>query len=155
MTLDHPVTRRTVLAAGAAGAGAIALAGCGSSNKPSAGAAGTPSAGAPAATPTKAAGGTALAKVADVPVGGAVAATAADGSALIIAQPAAGTVVAFSAKCTHMGCTVAPAGKHLNCPCHGSVYDAATGKVINGPAPKPLAKVDVHVASGEVLPGSS
>jgi cytochrome b6-f complex iron-sulfur subunit len=144
--MTNPVSRRTVLAAGAAGAGAIALTACGSGDsKDSAG-----------STASKAqASNKPLAKVADIPVGSAVAATGPDGAALIVAQPTAGTVVAFSARCTHMGCTVAPAGKKLNCPCHGSVYDAASGKVLNGPAPRPLKKVDVHVAAGEVLPGSA
>jgi len=65
-------------------------------------------------------------------VGSAIAAKGPNGEAWILARPAAGTVVAFSATCTHMGCTVAPAAKRLNCPCHGSVYEAATGKVLQG-----------------------
>ncbi len=62
--------------------------------------------------------------------------------------------MAFSAICTHMGRTVAPAGKQLQCPCHGSVYDAATGKNLSGPAPRPLSPVSVHVAGGEVVAGA-
>jgi Rieske Fe-S protein len=53
-----------------------------------------------------------------------------------------------------MGCTVQPAGGQLNCPCHGSVYNALTGAVINGPATRPLAQVTVHVANGGVLTGA-
>jgi Rieske Fe-S protein len=48
---------------------------------------------------------------------------------------------------------VAPAGKELKCPCHGSVYDAFTGKNISGPAPKPLKSVPVTVSGGEVVEG--
>jgi Rieske Fe-S protein len=59
--------------------------------------------------------------------------------------------VAFSAICTHLGCTVAPAGNQYHCPCHGSVYDAFTGSVISGPAPRPLAKIAVAVESGQVV----
>ena len=92
-----------------------------------------------------------LVRLADVPVGGAVAAKAADGSTVIVAQPKAGEAVAFSAKCTHMGCTVAPAGARLKCPCHGSVYDALTGKNIAGPAPRPLPPIAVTVTGGEVV----
>jgi len=90
-------------------------------------------------------------RLADVPVGGAVAAKAADGSTVIVAQPKAGEAVAFRAKCTHMGCTVAPAGARLKCPCHGSVYDALTGKNIAGPAPRPLPPISVTVTGGEVV----
>ena len=68
-----------------------------------------------------------------------------------MAQPTAGSVVAFSAICTHLGCTVAPQGKQLDCPCHGSVYDAFTGKVINGPAPRPLPSIPVTVQGGQVV----
>lgn len=98
-------------------------------------------------------GGVAIAKVADVPVGNAIAATL-SGKPVLVSQPSAGTVVAFSAICTHMGCTVAPAGREFHCPCHGSVYDAATGAVKKGPAPAPLPKIPTHVVDGEVMSGA-
>jgi Rieske Fe-S protein len=86
-------------------------------------------------------------------VGGAVAAQGADGKPIIVAQPKKGDIVAFTAICTHRGCTVAPAGAQLRCPCHGSVYDAFTGKNLSGPAPAPLAAVKVSVSGGQVVPG--
>ena len=76
-----------------------------------------------------------------------------DGKPILISQPAAGTIVAFTAICTHQGCTVAPAGKEFQCPCHGSVYNAATGAVITGPAPAPLAGIPVKVEAGNVVAG--
>jgi len=111
----------------------------------------------PSASPSAPAGVTGakpLARLADVPVGGAVSATGPDGGPVIVAQPTAGQVVAFSAICTHKACTVAPAGKQLHCPCHGSVYDAATGKNLSGPAPRPLRPVSVRVAGGEFVGGA-
>lgn len=138
---EHCASRRSVLI-GAGVLGAAALAGCGSK---SSAAAAKSSAGAPAAG--------ALAQLSDIPVGTAIAATD-GGKPIIICQPTAGQVHAFSAICTHMGCTVAPSssGKELDCPCHGSKYNATTGAVIGGPAPKPLPPVAVKVVNGAVVP---
>lgn len=148
MSHDAALTRRTLLAAGAATAGVVVVAGCGSGS--SSAESTTPTLGAGSTGGT---GGTApLIAVADVPVGGAASATESDGSPVIVSQPKAGEIVAFSAVCTHRGCTVAPDGAQLHCPCHGSVYDAFTGEVISGPAPSPLPKVSVDVKKGEVLP---
>jgi len=100
-----------------------------------------------------AAGSAGLAKVADIPVGGAIAAVGTDGKPIILSQPTAGKVVGMSAICTHMGCTVAPDGANLVCPCHGSVYKSSDGSNVSGPAPSPLPAVAVKVVNGEVVAG--
>ena len=147
---ESGLSRRRVLVAGAGTAiGASLLAACGGDDEGGTPAAADSSGGAGAGG--VGGGGGALAKVADVPVGGAVAATGSDGKPVIVAQPTDGEVVAFSAICTHQGCTVAPADKILKCPCHGSTYDLATGTNTGGPAPKPLAEIAVKVEGGEVV----
>ncbi|QJW37007.1 Rieske (2Fe-2S) protein [Cellulosimicrobium protaetiae] len=93
--------------------------------------------------------GQVLAGADDVPVGGALAVTV-DGEQLLVTQPEEGTFAAFSAICTHQGCTVAPGDGELVCPCHASRYDLATGAVLGGPAPSPLPEVPVTVDGGEV-----
>lgn len=138
---DQGYTRRAVLGAGGAGAlgaGLLGLAACGSTG--SAGGTTAPAAG--SAGP--------LVKLADVPVGGSVAAKL-DGKPVVVSQKAAGTVAAFSAICTHMGCTVNAGGAQFHCPCHGSVYDAFTGEVVHGPAPRALTSIPVKVDAGEVV----
>ena len=44
--------------------------------------------------------------------------------------------------CTHMGCEVGlpAAGQPIICPCHGSNYNSANGRVVKGLAPAPLKK---------------
>ncbi|MFH2202597.1 MAG: Rieske (2Fe-2S) protein [Elusimicrobiota bacterium] len=44
---------------------------------------------------------------------------------------------AVSARCTHLGCTVAKEGERFVCRCHGALYDADGGKV-SGPQPRAL-----------------
>ena len=52
-----------------------------------------------------------------------------------------------SAICTHLGCTVQyySSDRRFHCPCHGSVF-APDGKVLHGPAPKPLEWLEVTLA---------
>lgn len=56
---------------------------------------------------------------------------------------------ALSPICTHRGCTVDVNGARLVCPCHGSTYDR-DGRVLKGPAQRPLARYPVTRA-GDVL----
>ncbi len=162
MEQDSTLTRRHVVTVGAAAAvgaaGVTTLAACGGSSGGTGTTAST-STSAPAADPSSATSSAtsgsdvALAKVSDVPVGGAISANSAEGKPIILSQPTSGDIVGFSAICTHMGCTVAPAGAQLKCPCHGSVYKASDGSVVNGPAPNPLAPFTVHVSGQEIVEG--
>ena len=63
-----------------------------------------------------------------------------------------GELVAFSAVCTHLGCTVAyfPEDEVFECPCHGGEYDV-DGRVLSGPPPKPLPMLQVKVEGGKIL----
>src|SRR5215216_80677 len=63
-----------------------------------------------------------------------------------------GEFVAYSAICTHQGCTVAYKDGNLACPCHGSVFDPANGaSVVAGPAQRPLPEIPVKVRGDEVV----
>jgi Rieske Fe-S protein len=96
------------------------------------------------------AAGTEVAKLADIPVGGSVSTKIGD-APVLLAQPTAGKVVCFSAICTHQGCVVNAASAEFDCPCHGSRFEAATGKVIQGPAVNPLNPIAVTVSGGSVV----
>ena len=143
--------RRSVLRGACLGCAGLALAACGSSSG-GASAASSPAAGSsPAGDAGSPAAAKPLAVLADMKIDSSVAAKTSDGRNLLMTRTSESTVVAFSAVCTHQGCTVEPDGAKLACPCHGSMYDAATGKVIGGPAPAPLHAVGVTVQNGDVV----
>jgi len=94
------------------------------------------------ATPAAPAGPT-VAKVADVPVGGAEAVRF-DGKPCWVLQLQPGQFTAYSAICPHQGCSVQfiSAQEGFACPCHQSEFDAQ-GHVIRGPAPSNLIPIPV------------
>lgn len=56
------------------------------------------------------------------------------------------SIFAYSAVCTHQGCTVQfnSAAKNLQCPCHGAVFDPFNeAKVVTGPTNAALPKIKV------------
>ena len=63
--------------------------------------------------------------------------------------------VAYSGKCPHLGCgykwrSHKVLGQVFLCPCHLSIYDAS-GKVLDGPAPRPLDVLPVKVAANGAI----
>ena len=65
-------------------------------------------------------------------------------------SPSALTV--YSPICTHLGChfTWNEKTAHFECPCHGSVFDIE-GKVLGGPAPRPLDTLPYKIENGSLL----
>jgi len=148
--------RKVLLGAGAIGAAgaAAALAACGSSGSDSAGDGGSTGGSAPAGGASSGSGGGSgdsnLAKTSDIPVGGGK--IFAD-KQVVVTQPTAGQYKAFSAICTHQGCTVNQIANGLiMCPCHGSEYSITDGAVKRAAeaGQKPLPAKKVTVAGGEI-----
>jgi thiosulfate dehydrogenase [quinone] large subunit len=98
--------------------------------------------------------GTRIGLAASIPAGQAVAFTDEEQGipAYCVHRPSGG-FVAFSAICTHAGCTVGFSASRVEflCPCHGSIYDAVTGAVLQGPAPSPLPQISVRHSGGELF----
>ena len=90
-----------------------------------------------------------LALTSDVPVGGGK--ILAD-KKIVITQPRAGSFEAFTAVCTHQGCTVSSvSGGTVNCPCHGSKFSIANGSVVTGPAASGLVPVSIKVQGTSIV----
>ena len=100
-----------------------------------------------------ASGKTKLVKLASLKVGATKKFVLANGAPAVLFRTKTG-VFAYSAICTHEGCTVnySAASKTLKCPCHGAEFDPqSSGKPIAGPAINPLAKVKVAVEGAWVI----
>ena len=70
---------------------------------------------------------------------------------LVITQPKAGTFKAFSAICTHQGCTVSTVENGtINCPCHGSEFAIADGSVVAGPRRSHCPRKAIKVSGGSI-----
>jgi thiosulfate dehydrogenase (quinone) large subunit len=68
----------------------------------------------------------------------------------IVIRQSNGRLAAFSAICTHAGCTVGYEGGQIVCPCHGGTYDASTGAVVSGPPPSGLTPRHVIESGGSI-----
>ena len=99
--------------------------------------------------------GQVIAQESEVPANSALAFIDTDlGQPGVLVHLSSGDFVAYSAVCTHRGCTVSyqPQTQQLACPCHGSVFDPThDAAVVQGPAATPLAKIDTELQSGKVI----
>lgn len=79
--------------------------------------------------------------------------TSKSGSPAVLFKSKTG-VYAYSAVCTHEGCTLQynSASKNLQCACHGAVFDPGNdGTVVTGPTNKPLPKIKVAVEGAWIV----
>jgi thiosulfate dehydrogenase (quinone) large subunit len=141
-------TARSLKGGSGSGAGARGPSGSASSN----------------ASPTSAGGGSGSSAASGLPPGAvklgpasrlprgqaATYADPADGSPDILIRESDGSLKAFSAVCTHAGCTVGYDGSEIYCPCHGGTYSAESGEVTGGPPPAPLAPKEVLERGGQI-----
>jgi nitrite reductase/ring-hydroxylating ferredoxin subunit len=145
-----------VIAGVGAGGLTLALAACGGTDTATGTDAATSGDATGSAAPTAAAtessapqaGGAALAKTADIPVGGG---TILKDQKIVVVQPTEGQFKAFSAVCTHKGCVVGSVdGGNIVCPCHNSTFNIADGAVTGGPAQGPLPEQAIKVEGDQI-----
>jgi Rieske Fe-S protein len=94
-----------------------------------------------------------VARVGEVPVGG-VRQFSYPGPAdpCLLVRLDADTFVAYHQKCTHLSCAVVYSRERerLECPCHQGFFSVRTGAVLQGPPPRPLARIRL-AQEGDVL----
>ncbi len=70
---------------------------------------------------------------------------------LLVKTPG-GELRAFSARCTHLDCTVQYRDdiSHIWCACHNGIFDLR-GRNVSGPPPEPLPSFDVNVRGDQIV----
>jgi thiosulfate dehydrogenase [quinone] large subunit len=140
---EMSLERRSVLRVGITGVLAVAFAGVGKLFAKAA----------PATSNVAAGKGTKIVKLTSLKVGATRNFVASNGAPAILFRTKTG-VFAYSAICTHQGCTVAysASSKTMKCPCHQAEFDPnKSAQVVNGPAVNPLGKVKVAVSGAWVI----
>jgi Rieske Fe-S protein len=151
-TPAHPA-RRTILRGATIGGLALPLlAACGGGDEASSGTPGDASSSASAGGSDGSGGsdssGGSSVSATEVPVGGGV---VLKDQKVVVTQPAKGDFKAFTAVCTHKGCTVAKVeGGLIMCPCHGSKFSIEDGSRKAGPAQAALASKKVTVEGDQI-----
>ncbi len=61
--------------------------------------------------------------------------------------------VAYSQKCTHLSCAVYYSKKdnRIECPCHEGYFSATDGRVLQGPPPRPLPRVELAQRGDQLI----
>jgi thiosulfate dehydrogenase (quinone) large subunit len=108
---------------------------------------------------SRASAGTRIGSLSDIAVGQAAAFTTRTGQPAVAVRLGQRRVVAYSAVCTHAGCTVGydSSARLLACPCHGAQFDPARGAAaVAGPTSTPLPSITLYVGTdgGLYLPPS-
>lgn len=90
-------------------------------------------------------------KLTDIPIKGGKVYTV-NKKRVLVTRPSTNEVRAFLATCTHAGARLTGASNNeITCPSHGAKFDANTGNVLKAPATRPLTKVTVKIASGDIV----
>ncbi|MGY0487217.1 Rieske 2Fe-2S domain-containing protein [Streptomyces sp. WG-D5] len=90
-----------------------------------------------------------LGRAGDIPEGGA---KLYKDERVVVSRTDSGDYKAFSTVCTHAGCPIGMLkGTELTCNCHGSKFDATTGKVLQAPATEPLEELSVKADGGKLV----
>ncbi|MDB1088511.1 Rieske (2Fe-2S) protein [Streptomyces sp. ACA25] len=92
-----------------------------------------------------------LGPASEVPVGGA---RIYPEHKVLVSRPSEEDYRAYSAVCTHAGCVLSGTRDlEADCACHGSRFDSATGRVLQGPAHESLPEIPLRSENGRLIAG--
>lgn len=71
----------------------------------------------------------------------------------ILVRASADKFVAYSQKCTHLSCAVYYSKEHgrIECPCHEGYFSIDDGRVLQGPPPRPLPRIQIEQRGNELI----
>lgn len=95
----------------------------------------------------------AIARVADVPVGGVLSFRYPhEHDTCLLVRPDEETFLAYDQKCSHLACAVLPdvEKREFVCPCHEGFFDMDTGRPTAGPPRRPLPKILLEIRDGTI-----
>jgi Rieske Fe-S protein len=74
-----------------------------------------------------------------------------DDPALLVRLPN-GELRAYLQRCTHLSCPVhySTESQRIECPCHNGAFNAETGRVLEGPPPRPLPRIALRIEGGRL-----
>ena len=95
-----------------------------------------------------------IARASEVPVGGVkLFAYPGPNDHAILVRPGENTFVAYSQKCTHLSCAVyySKLNHRLECPCHEVYFSVEDGRVLQGPPPRPLPRIQIERRGDQLI----
>jgi nitrite reductase/ring-hydroxylating ferredoxin subunit len=95
----------------------------------------------------------AIVALVDIPIGGVRSfAYPAEHDPCLLLRPDEQTLLAYSQKCTHLGCAVTPNVEKncLYCPCHKGFFALDNGRPLAGPPRRPLPRITLENRDGVV-----
>jgi Rieske Fe-S protein len=94
-----------------------------------------------------------VARASEIPVGGVRLFTyPTPKDTAIMVRKNDGAFVAYSQKCTHLSCAVyySAENNRLECPCHEGYFSIETGRVLQGPPPRPLPRIELKQSGDQI-----
>jgi nitrite reductase/ring-hydroxylating ferredoxin subunit len=75
------------------------------------------------------------------------------GDKMVLLVNSGGIYYGIGNRCTHMGCMLSDGRLRndlIQCPCHGSVFNVKTGRVVRGPAQEPEHTFEVRLQGDDI-----